>query len=106
MTLNEILSFVFMFLVIYICVYTIIDRVCICVEKCSFLKNAAEFEDEKDKKFQNFQRLGGDQELPYMKLQWFGGTQFFRAFLQGGDQELPGGDQELPKMAKKRPKSH
>ena len=51
MALNEILSFVFIFLVIYICVYSIVDRVCNCVEKCSFLKNAAEFEDEKDKKF-------------------------------------------------------
>lgn len=51
MTLNEILSFVFIFLVIYICVYSIVDRVCNCAEKCSFLKNAAEFEDGKDKKF-------------------------------------------------------
>ena len=43
MTVNEVIVTVLLIFVVTICLYTLVDRVCNCAEKCAFLKSAGEF---------------------------------------------------------------
>ena len=43
MTLNDVIVAILLILVVTICLYTLVDRVCNCAEKCVFLKSVGEF---------------------------------------------------------------
>lgn len=43
MTLNDVIVAILLIFVVTICLYTLVDRVCNCAEKCAFLKSAGEF---------------------------------------------------------------
>ena len=54
MDINGILQAVLLIFLVYICVYTLVDRVCNCIEHCSLMKNAKEYSEkigEKEKDF-------------------------------------------------------
>lgn len=42
MTFNEVIVTILLIFVVYFCLYSIVDRVCKCCEKCSFNKGSAD----------------------------------------------------------------
>ena len=50
MTIIEFISAILLIFFVTICLHTLIDRVCQCAEKCSFLKNAGEYSKNCDEK--------------------------------------------------------
>lgn len=54
MTINEFIPIALLIFLVTFCLYTLVDRVCQCAEKCAFLKNAGEYSKNCDKKTENF----------------------------------------------------
>lgn len=42
MTFNEVIVTILLIFVVTICLYTLVDRVCNCAEKCAFIKGSAD----------------------------------------------------------------
>ena len=42
MTINNVIVAILLIFVVTICLYTLVDRVCQCAEKCAFIKGSAD----------------------------------------------------------------